>query len=151
MSTINENSTVKVHYTGKLLNNVVFDSSVEREPLEITLGKGLLIPGFEKALHGLAKGETKTITIPAEEAYGPVITERIQEIERQYVPENVELGQQLSAETEQGTINVVVVDIKENTVVLDGNHPLAGQDLVFELEVIEILNSEEGTNFFKQQ
>ena len=139
MSVINENSSVKVHYTGRLTDNTVFDSSVDREPLEVKLGEGKLIPGFEKGLYGLSAGEKTTIKIQASEAYGNIVEERIQEVEKQYVPETVFAGQQLTAETPEGPITVVVKEIKEATVVLDGNHPLAGKDLIFELEVIEVV------------
>ena len=139
MSVINENSSVKVHYTGRLTDNTVFDSSVDREPLEVKLGEGKLIPGFEKGLYGLSAGEKTTIKIQASDAYGNIVEERIQEVEKQYVPETVFAGQQLTAETPEGPITVVVKEIKEATVVLDGNHPLAGKDLIFELEVIEVV------------
>jgi len=139
MSVINENSSVKVHYTGRLTDNTVFDSSVDREPLEVKLGEGKLIPGFEKGLYGLSAGEKTTIKIQASEAYGNIVEERIQEVEKQYVPETVFAGQQLTAETPEGPITVVVKEIKEATVVLDGNHPLAGKDLIFDLEVIEVV------------
>ena len=138
MSVINENSSVKVHYTGKLEDGTVFDSSVEKEALDVKLGEGKLIPGFEKGLYGLAVGEKTTIKIQANEAYGEIVEDRIQEVEKQYVPDTVFAGQQLTAETPQGPITVVVKEIKEDTVVLDGNHPLAGKDLIFDLEVIEI-------------
>ena len=139
MSVINENSSVKVHYTGKLEDNPVFDSSVDREPLEVKLGEGKLIPGFEKGLYGLSAGEKTTIKIQASDAYGNIVEERIQEVEKQYVPETVFAGQQLTAETPEGPITVVVKEIKEATVVLDGNHPLAGKTLIFDLEVIEVI------------
>jgi FKBP-type peptidyl-prolyl cis-trans isomerase SlpA len=139
MSVINENSSVKVHYTGRLTDNTVFDSSVDRKPLEVKLGEGKLIPGFEKGLYGLSAGEKTTIKIQASDAYGNIVEERIQEVEKQYVPETVFAGQQLTAETPEGPITVVVKEIKEATVVLDGNHPLAGKDLIFDLEVIEVV------------
>lgn len=140
MSVINENSSVKVHYTGKLEDGTVFDSSLTegREPLEVKLGEGKLIPGFEKGLYGLSAGEKTTIKIQANDAYGDIVEERIQEVEKQYVPESVFAGQQLTADTPQGPITVVVKEIKEATVVLDGNHPLAGKNLIFDLEVIEV-------------
>jgi FKBP-type peptidyl-prolyl cis-trans isomerase 2 len=138
MSVINENSSVKVHYTGKLEDGTVFDSSVEKEALDVKLGEGKLIPGFEKGLYGLSAGEKTTIKIQASEAYGNVVEERIQEVEKQYVPDTVFAGQQLTAETPEGPITVVVKEVKEATVVLDGNHPLAGKDLIFDLEVIEV-------------
>lgn len=137
--TITENSTVKVHYVGKLTNNVVFDSSINREPLEVTLGKGNLIPGFEKALYGMTKGDKKTVTIPVDEAYGKIDYNKIQEVEKQYVPQDVFEGQTLTAQSPNGSINVVVREVREQTVVLDGNYPLAGQDLVFDLEIVEVV------------
>jgi FKBP-type peptidyl-prolyl cis-trans isomerase SlpA len=136
--TVTENSNVKVHYTGRLEDNTVFDSSEGRDPLAVELGKGLLIPGFEKGLHGLKVGEKKTITIPSSEAYGPVRNEMTQEVDKQYVPEGVQVGQQLTAEGPQGPMVVTVAEVKENSVVLDGNHPLAGKDLIFDLEVVEV-------------
>lgn len=140
MSVINENSSVKVHYTGKLEDGTVFDSSLTegREPLDVKLGEGKLIPGFEKGLYGLSAGEKTTIKIQASDAYGDIMEERIQEVEKQYVPETVYVGQELKAETPQGPITVIVKEVKEETVILDGNHPLAGKDLIFDLEVIEV-------------
>jgi FKBP-type peptidyl-prolyl cis-trans isomerase 2 len=138
--TVTENSNVKLHYTGKFEDETVFDTSLTegREPLSVELGKGLLIPGFEKALYGLKVGEKKTINIPSDEAYGPIRTEMVQEVEKQLVPEGVEVGQVLTAEGPQGPMAVTVVEIKETTVVLDANHPLAGKDLIFDLELLEI-------------
>lgn len=138
--TVTENSNVKVHYTGRLEDETVFDTSLTEgsEPLSVELGKGLLIPGFEKALHGLKVGEKKTINIPSDEAYGPIRTEMVQEVEKQLVPEGVEVGQVLTANGPQGPMTVTVVEVKETTVVLDANHPLAGKDLIFDLEVVEV-------------
>ena len=136
--TVTENSNVKVHYTGRLDDNTVFDSSEGKDPLAVELGKGLLIPGFEKGLQGLKAGEKRTITIPAAEAYGPIREEMTQEVEKQFVPEGVEVGHQLTAEGPQGQMMVVVAEVKETTVVLDAIHPLAGKDLTFDLEVVEV-------------
>ena len=136
--TVTENSNVKVHYTGRLEDNTIFDSSENKEPLSVELGKGVLIPGFEKGLQGLSVGEKRTVTIPAEEAYGPVRAEMIQEVEKKFVPETVEVGQQLTAQGPQGQMVVVVTEVKEESVVLDANHPLAGKALIFDLEVVEI-------------
>lgn len=146
MAVIKENSKVKVHYTGKFTDGTPFDSSravegtpfVDGEPLEVELGKGLLIPGFEKGLQGMSVGETKTVTIPCAEAYGEPNEAHIQEVEKQYVPETVEAGQVLQTQTPQGPITVKVAEVREDVVVLDANHPLAGHDLVFELEVVGI-------------
>ena len=136
--TVTENSNVKVHYTGRLEDNTVFDSSEGRDPLAVELGKGLLIPGFEKGLQGLKVGEKRTITIPSADAYGPIREEMTQEVEKQLVPEGVEIGHTLTAESPQGPMTVTVVEVKETTVVLDANHPLAGKDLIFDLELVEI-------------
>lgn len=146
MAVITEKSKVKVHYTGKFVNGEVFDSSKPvkgtplkgTEPLEVELGQGALIPGFEKALQGMSEGDTKTVTIPCEDAYGEPKDTHIQEVERQYVPETVSVGDALHTQTPQGPLAVVVKEVKEDVVVLDANHPLAGQDLVFELEVVSI-------------
>jgi peptidylprolyl isomerase len=147
---ITENSKVKVHYTGRFSDGEVFDSSMivegnenfkeKRDPIEVELGKGMVIPGFEKALQGMNEGDTKTVTIPCEEAYGPVEDDRLQEVKKEYVPENVEVGAMLQAQNELGqTMQVTVKEVKEDTVVLDANHPLAGKDLTFDLEVVTIL------------
>ena len=135
---IKEGSKVKVHYTGKLEDNNVFDSSVEREPLEFVVGEGMLIPGFEQGLMGMQVGETKTIEIEPEQAYGEVREELINQVPKENLPEGVEEGQLLQANTESGPINVVVTQITEDMAVVDANHPLAGKKLIFDLEVVEV-------------
>ncbi|MBU3028165.1 peptidylprolyl isomerase [Zobellia galactanivorans] len=143
MSQVKENDKVKVHYTGKLATGEVFDSSVERgEPIEFTLGQGQLIPGFEKGLIDMKVNEKKTVNIPKEEAYGLPRTELIQEVPKSQLPQDIEpkVGMGLVSQTQSGQeINLVVTDVKEETIVVDGNHPLAGKDLVFDIEVVEIL------------
>lgn len=143
MSQVKNNDTVKVHYTGKFEDGQVFDSSVERgEPLEFTLGKGQLIPGFEKGLIDMKVNEKKTVNIPKEEAYGETNDQLIQEVPKSNLPDDVEpqVGMGLVSENPNGQkINLLVTDVKESTIVVDGNHPLAGKDLVFDLEVVEIL------------
>mgnify|MGYP000368525248 CR=1 FL=1 len=144
MSQVKENDTVKVHYTGKLSNGQVFDSSLEREPLEVTLGQGMLIPGFEKAIVDMKVNDKKTVTIAKEEAYGEVHEQLIQEVKRAELPQDMapEVGMHLVAKSPEGQEqNLQVIEVKEETVVLDGNHPLAGQDLVFDLEVVEIIEA----------
>lgn len=134
--------TVKVHYTGTLNNGQVFDSSKEREPLEFTLGKGMVIPGFEAAVSGLAVGESVTKTIPVDEAYGPYNKDMVADIEKQNIPADFELavGQRLQMQAPGGeAMAVTITDIKGDKVTLDGNHPLAGQDLTFELELVAIV------------
>ena len=142
MSQVKQNDTVKVHYTGKLADGQVFDSSVERgEPIEFTLGQGQLIPGFEKGLIDMQLNEKKTVNIPKEEAYGEPREELVQEVEKSQLPEDIkpEVGMGLVSKAPDGReMNLVVKDVKEDTIVVDGNHPLAGKDLVFDLEVVEI-------------
>ena len=137
-SIIKEDSTVSVHYTGKLTNNKVFDSSIGKKPLTIKLGEGSLIPGFENALKGMVQGEKKTINIPCSEAYGDIVKGNTQEIDKKYVPDTIQVGQTLETKDETGVMSVIVKEVKENTVILDGNHPLAGEDLIFELEIVSV-------------
>lgn len=134
--------TVKVHYTGTLNNGQVFDSSKDRQPLEFKIGSGMVIPGFDAAVTGLEPGETIKTTIPNAEAYGPYNEEMVAEIEKDKIPADFELaiGQRLQMQVPNGdAMAVTVTDIKGDVVTLDGNHPLAGQDLTFELELIEIV------------
>ncbi|HEY9185680.1 MAG TPA: peptidylprolyl isomerase [Salegentibacter sp.] len=142
MSQVKQNDTVKVHYTGKLTDGQVFDSSVERgEPIEFTMGQGQLIPGFEKGLIDMEVNEKKTINIPKEEAYGEPREELIQEVPKSQLPEEIkpEVGMGLVSKTPDGQeMNLVVKEVKDESIVVDGNHPLAGKDLVFDLEVVEI-------------
>ncbi|MCM4156868.1 peptidylprolyl isomerase [Gramella sp. AN32] len=142
MSQVKQNDTVKVHYTGKLKDGEVFDSSVERgEPIEFTLGQGQLIPGFENGLIDMKVNEKKTINIPNEEAYGAPKQELIQEVDKKQLPEELkpEVGMPLVSKGPDGQeINLVVTDVKDETIVVDANHPLAGKDLIFDLEVVEI-------------
>ncbi|MGB3768307.1 MAG: peptidylprolyl isomerase [Phormidesmis sp.] len=143
MTQAKSGDTVKVHYTGKLNNGQVFDSSKSREPLQFTLGTGMVIPGFDAAVTGLSPGETVTSTIPNAEAYGPYQKEMVAEIEKQNIPADFELevGQRLEMQVPSGeAMSVTITDIKGEMVTLDGNHPLAGQDLTFELELVEIVS-----------
>jgi FKBP-type peptidyl-prolyl cis-trans isomerase 2 len=137
---ISNNSTVTVHYTGKLEDGTIFDSSIEtgREPLKAQLGQGQLIPGFENGLLGMTVGEKKTISIKSIDAYGELNDQYITEISKDMVPEGVEVGAMLQANGPSGTFNVIVKEIRDNTVLLDANHPLAGKDLIFEVEVLNI-------------
>ena len=131
--------TVKVHYTGTLNNGTVFDTSIQREPLEFTIGQGQLIPGFEQAVIGMKVGESKTVTIPVAQAYGPHRSDLVFTMELSQLPENIEVGQQLQmTQTDGSTIVVTVIEISETTATMDANHPLVGQELTFEIELIEI-------------
>ena len=141
MSQVKQNDTVRVHYTGKLTDGQVFDSSLEREPIEFTMGQGQLIPGFEKGLLDMKVNEKKTIEIPSEEAYGEPRQELIQEVDKSQLPDEIkpEPGMGLVSKSPDGReMNLVVKEVKDDSIVVDGNHPLAGKDLVFDLEVVEI-------------
>ncbi|MEJ2163592.1 MAG: peptidylprolyl isomerase [Robiginitalea sp.] len=141
MSKVTENDTVRVHYTGKLVSGEVFDSSREREPLEVQLGQGSLIPGFEKGLIDMMVNDTKTITIPKEEAYGEIQKELFQEIDKEQLPTNItpEIGMGLVARGEDGSERQLrIAEVREASIVIDANHPLAGEDLIFDLELVEI-------------
>lgn len=143
MTQAKSGDTVKVHYTGTLNNGQVFDSSKSREPLQFTIGTGMVIPGFDAAVTGLSPGETVTSTIPNAEAYGPYQKEMVAEIEKQNIPADfdLEVGQRLEMQVPSGeAMSVTITDIKGDMVTLDGNHPLAGQDLTFELELVEIVS-----------
>jgi FKBP-type peptidyl-prolyl cis-trans isomerase 2 len=122
--------TVKVHYTGKLEDGTVFDTSVERDPLQFTIGQGQVIPGFEQAVVGMNPGESKTSKIPADKAYGPHRKEMILVVDRNQIPVELKpkVGQQLQSRQAEGrTIRVTVTDVSESSVTLDANHPLAGK------------------------
>lgn len=141
MTQVKENNTVKVHYTGKLADGQVFDSSEGKEPLAFTLGQGSLIPGFEKGLIDMKVNEKKTINITKEDAYGEPREDLIVEVPKSQLPPDMtpEVGMGLVSRTPEGQeMNLMVVEVKEESVVLDGNHPLAGKDLIFDLEVVEI-------------
>ncbi|MCD6454437.1 MAG: peptidylprolyl isomerase [Candidatus Aminicenantes bacterium] len=132
---------VKVHYTGKLEDGTVFDSSREGEPLEFTIGSGEIIPGFEEQIIGMEEGEKKTFTIPPEKAYGPHREELIIEVRKEEFPPDItpEVGQHLQLRQADGHVfYVVVTDVQEDSVTLDANHPLAGKDLVFDVELLEV-------------
>ncbi|PKP25979.1 MAG: peptidylprolyl isomerase [Bacteroidetes bacterium HGW-Bacteroidetes-2] len=141
MSQVKQKDTVKVHYTGKLENGQIFDSSIEREPLEFTLGKGQLIPGFENGVLNMKVNEKKTIKIPQAEAYGEVKKELFHEVEKDKLPEDLklEIGMALVSKAPDGSERQLIVsEIKDKTIVVNANHPLAGKDLIFELEVLDI-------------
>jgi peptidylprolyl isomerase len=133
---------VKVHYTGKFEDGAVFDSSINREPLQLTIGRGHVIPGFENALVGMSPGESKTAKIEADNAYGPHRKEMIQIINRNQFPKHLkpQVGQELRDYQQDGRIiKVMVTDVSESSVTLDANHALAGKDLTFDIQLVEIL------------
>lgn len=133
---IKNGDTVRVHYTGTLDDGTVFDSSRDREPLEFTMGEGMLIPGFEAALMGLAAGDTTKTTIQPEDAYGEPNDELILAVAREQVPDHItpEVGLMLQVQTEEGMMDVTITDVTDEQVVLDANHPLAGESLTFEIK-----------------
>jgi len=141
MSRAESGNTVKVHYTGKLADGAVFDTSMDREPLEFSLGEKQVIPGFENAVIGMTPGEKKTITITSEDAYGPHRSDLVVDINKEQVPADIapEPGLQLQLRQQDGSIiNVTVAKVTDSSVTLDANHPLAGKDLIFEIELVEI-------------
>ena len=140
MKKVETTSKVKVHYSGRLEDGTIFDTSIAegREPLEVKLGEGQLIKGFESGLLGMTEGDKKTIEIESEDAYGEPNPEFINEIPKQNVPEGVKVGENLQGMGPMGPVNVKVVSVNEETVTLDANHPLAGKKLIFDLEVLEI-------------
>jgi FKBP-type peptidyl-prolyl cis-trans isomerase 2 len=140
MKKVETNSTVSVNYTGRLEDGSIFDSSMTegREPLKATLGQGQLIKGFENGLHEMSVGDKKTVEILPEDAYGEYNDYMVQEVPKEQMPGEVEIGMGLQAETQMGPINFVVKEIKDEVVILDANHPLAGKKLIFDLEVVDI-------------
>ena len=142
MAQARDNDTVKVHYTGKLEDGTVFDSSVDREPIQFTIGAGQVIAGFEKAVSGMAPGESKTTTLAPEEAYGPRREEMVSTVDRSQLPDDIELrqGQQLAVKQQDGRqFTVTVTELTDATVTVDANHALAGKRLTFDLELVEIV------------
>lgn len=141
MSVATKGNTVKVHYTGKLKDGTIFDSSESREPLEFTLGDGNMIKGFDAAVQGMNVGDDKSVTIPSDEAYGEKKDEMLVDIPRTQVPADIkpEVGMDLSIQNQQGQpMPVKVIHVDEEKITLDANHPLAGQDLIFDIKLVEI-------------
>lgn len=141
MSKVKKDDTVKVHYTGKLTDGQVFDSSLEREPIEFKVGAGKMIPGFENGVLDMELNEKKNIEIPSGKAYGEVQDELFQEVPKDQLPEDIkpEIGMGLAAQMPDGSQRQLrVAEVKDASIVVDANHPLAGKDLNFEIEVVEI-------------
>lgn len=141
MAQANTGDRVSIHCTGRLDDGTVFDSSQGRDPLDFTLGSGQVIPGFDEAVAGMSVGDRKTATIPAAEAYGPPRDELFLEVPREQLPEGYEpeVGGQLQMTTAQGQpVPVRVHAVAEDAVTLDANHPLAGKDLTFEIELVAV-------------
>ena len=140
VTTAAQGDTVKVHYTGTLDDGTVFDSSAGRDPLEFTIGADAVIPGFELAVVGLEVGETAKVVIGPEDAYGPWLEEKVVVVEREQLPDEPEPepGMVLQAKGSEGTVLLTITDVQNDEVTLDGNHPLAGQQLTFEIELAGI-------------
>ncbi|MDG1159838.1 MAG: peptidylprolyl isomerase [Flavobacteriales bacterium] len=141
MSTAKVNDKVKVHYTGKLSSGEVFDSSVDREPIEFVVGGGQMIKGFDDGVLGMGLNEKKTLNIPAEQAYGESNPALIQTLDRTQLPPDLkpEVGQTLVAGSPEGQeMHVQVTELTEATITIDANHPLAGKELIFDIELVEI-------------
>ncbi len=139
---VKSGDVVRVHYTGTLLDGTQFDSSVGRAPLEFTVGAGQMIAGFDAGVQGMAVGEKKTIQIDPDHGYGQKDPNAIIEFPASNIPEGmtIEVGQKLNLQNQYGQpVPVVVMEVKEDVIVMDANHFLAGQDLIFEVEIVEIV------------
>ena len=144
MQQVKSGDTVKVHYHGKLTNGTTFDSSEGREPLEFEVGSGMVIAGFDSGVTGMSVGDKKTIEIPVDEAYGSKQDDLLMEFPKSNFPEDMvpEVGMSLNMSNGSGqNFPVVIREVKDDVVVLDANHPLSGEDLVFDLELVEIVKS----------
>lgn len=142
MAQAKEGDRVRVHYMGALTDGTVFDSSLNREPLEFVIGRGMVIPGFEKGVIGMEEGETKTISIPSRDAYGDYMDDLTKIVDRAKIPEDAPLkkGMTLHFRAPDGRVgNAVVKDLTDHDVTLDLNHPMAGKDLAFEVRLVKIV------------
>ncbi|MCG8547150.1 MAG: peptidylprolyl isomerase [Alphaproteobacteria bacterium] len=138
----NNGDTVQIHYTGKLKDGTAFDTSDGRDPLQITIGENTLMPKLEEAIVGMTLGDTKTVELAAADAFGPRQPDAVQTVERSAIPDDVNLtvGNRLEAVTQDGqTMILTVLEVDDATVTLDSNHPLAGEDLTFEVELVAIV------------
>ncbi|RYY49664.1 MAG: peptidylprolyl isomerase [Chitinophagaceae bacterium] len=142
MAQVKEGDTVRVHYTGKLVNGEQFDSSVGREPLEFTVGAGMMIKGFDAAMPGMVVGDKKTVNIPAADGYGEKDPSAVIPFPKENVPADMKLepGMQLTLTNQEGQpFPVVVTEVQDDVILLDANHFLAGEELVFDIELMEIV------------
>lgn len=144
MTQAKRGDTVRIHYTGKLSDGTQFDSSAGKDPLEFALGSGQVIPGFDDAVDGMNVGDSKTVTIPPEQAYGQKHDQLIQDVPKQALPDDItpEVGMQLQSKSPDGRVlHLVVTDVGDDTITVDGNHPLAGEDLTFDIELVGIASA----------
>ena len=141
MTQAKSGDTVKIHYTGTLNDCTEFDSSAGRDPIEFEVGSGQVIPGFDKAVEGMAVGDEKTVNIQPEDAYGPRHDQMVQEVPKSALPDDLEPaeGMGLQAQGPDGQVlNLTVTAVGEDSITVDGNHPLAGQALNFDIKLVEI-------------
>ena len=141
MSKVKNGDRVKIHYTGKLKDGEIFDTSREQQPLEFVVGNREMMPGLETRLIGMEAGDNKSIEVPPEEAYGPRQEELVIEVKKSELPDHIEpsLGLRLQMQVAEGNhVELAIIEIKEETITLDANHPLAGHTLFFDLELVEI-------------
>ena len=141
MAEVKSGDTVQIHYTGTLQDGTTFDSSEGRDPLEFVVGSGQIIPGLDSAMPGMEVGDKKVVKIGSAEAYGDVNPEMRQAVPREGIPADIplEIGTQLQMQTPDGqAMPVMVVEVDDATVTLDANHPLAGKDLQFDIELVKI-------------
>ncbi|WP_214446824.1 FKBP-type peptidyl-prolyl cis-trans isomerase [Flavihumibacter rivuli] len=144
MQQVKSGDTVRVHYHGRLTDGTTFDSSEGRDPLEFEVGSGMVIAGFDNGVMGMAIGDKKTVHIAVDDAYGPKNPEMVIEFPRNQVPEGMPLekGMRLNLNNSAGqVVPVVITEIGEESILLDANHPLAGEDLVFDIELVEIIGA----------
>lgn len=142
MTQAKSGDTVRIHYRGTLDDGTQFDSSAGRDPLEFALGGGQVIPGFDSAVDGMSVGDSKTVTIAPDEAYGQRHEQLVQQVPRSALPEDIEptVGMQLQSQSPDGQVmNLVVVQVEDESITLDANHPLSGQALTFAIELVEIV------------
>jgi FKBP-type peptidyl-prolyl cis-trans isomerase 2 len=145
MAQAKKDNTVRVHYTVRLDNDTIVGSTKDQEPLQFTLGKGQVLPGFEQAVVGMNSGESKTVLVTADQAFGPYLDEMVVVVDRGRLPEglNPKEGDRIQLQSRSGeTVIVAVMGVSESTITIDGNHPLAGKDLIFDIEFIEVVRPE---------
>lgn len=144
MSSVKSGDTVRIHYTGTLNDGSTFDSSRGRDPLEFVVGSGQIIPGLDNALPGMDVGDSKTVNVPCAEAYGEADPARVQQVPRNQIPDHIDLAPGLALQAQDPNGNVVqfvVREVTDETATLDANHPLAGEDLTFEIEIVSIASA----------
>jgi FKBP-type peptidyl-prolyl cis-trans isomerase 2 len=144
MAQVKAGDKVKVHYHGKLTSGQTFDSSAGRDPLEFEVGSGMVIKGFDEGVKGMNVGDKRTINIPADQAYGPRLEDMVIEFPKDRFPQDMQIEEGMDLMMSNGSgqnIPVVVTEVKQETIILDANHPLAGEELIFDIELVEIVGA----------